>query len=327
MRLHLPSSCSAASLPDAKRVRIAREDDFSPREAVPRLLESSDLPASLLSIGPAGNNLDKLRQLLDNHGFRTAKISSPRQGISVYKDSFQQYEGNDEGKNFLIAMFGLHPDQVVMEKIYEKEVKKPYCLLLFCRRLREICHRAMKNPKLAKQVIDTERNCRSFETKTEETRQYLSSLEQVTAIIQLAVQVDSRLRPEQLQREYDCIDVWNSTLSNAFLQRFVQAHSCVIHSIQFKPSHLPIYERITVSLYDADTDHSKPFRFCFLPSLTVALTDGANVLTEQMITSFWAALLRQGYYATQQLQQDLEPQLRRYFLSGITKDPSLPLSL
>jgi hypothetical protein len=54
---------------------------------------------------------------------------------------------------------------------------------------------------------------------------------------------------------------------------------------------------------------------------------GTVILADQMVVSFWSALLRRGYFATEQIKRDLEPGLKNYFLSGLTKDPSLPLQL
>ena len=38
------------------------------------------LPAS----GPIGNNIDKMKELFDDHGFRTSLVTAPRKGLSIY---------------------------------------------------------------------------------------------------------------------------------------------------------------------------------------------------------------------------------------------------
>ena len=202
--------------------------------------------------------------------------------------------------------------------------------MLFCTRIRSVCEKATENQELADLLRETEQNCKNLADEKMAWRGKCFSekcLEAVSIIINLAVKVDPRLRKEQLQKEYQRIDVLNSTLSNAYVQKFVQAHSCTIQSMVFKHSPMPKYQRITISLYNPEIDVVKPAPFLFLPALEVLLTQGTAVLVEQMARIFWSTLLRRGYFATANLKEGLEPELKKYFLSGLTNDPSLPLLL
>ena len=105
-----------------------------------------------------GNDHNKLRQLLNDHGFRTSMVSSPRMAVSIYKDSCYCHcddNKNDEltttttttttnnlfreGKEILLIALGLHPYQETIELLYNSTttIKKKYCLRLFCQRLRD----------------------------------------------------------------------------------------------------------------------------------------------------------------------------------------------
>jgi hypothetical protein len=50
--------------------------------------------------------------------------------------------------------------------------------------------------------------------------------ERVAQIIQHAVNIDPRIRAEQLEHEYERITLRNSTLLNAHVQLFLQGHDC-----------------------------------------------------------------------------------------------------
>ena len=99
------------------------------------------LPAS----GPIGNNIDKMKELFDDHGFRTSLVTAPRKGLSIYLDSAgtstsnangAQEEQISPGKTFLSALLGLHPDQNEIEQWYSTTVREVYCLKLFCQHVR-----------------------------------------------------------------------------------------------------------------------------------------------------------------------------------------------
>lgn len=286
------------------------------------------LPASLTAT-KTKNDLEKVQALFDKHGFRTSVVMSPRPALSIYKDSCT-LSSPSEGKEFLLIMLGMHPNQEDMERWYTVSIKKVYCLALFCNLLRKLCPDAAKNVHVEAMLAETELLCRSMGEidNTEELNRVSASVsERVAALIQVVVGADSRIRAAQLQHEFDRITYRNSTMSNAAMQLFLAAHGCSIKDIYFKRSHLSKYERITVYLYDPDIDEFKPPPFTFLPSLHRILESGPEALVQDMVTSFWAHLLRHGYFATPSIRQALTPNLEKYFLSGIAQIPNIPLLL
>jgi hypothetical protein len=123
----------------------------------------------------------------------------------------------------------------------------------------------------------------------------------VARLTQLAVKAEPRNRIEQLEREYGRIRLVNSTLSNALLTLFTQAHDCQLKDIYLKRSHVF--------------------------SLQTAMDQGPHAIVQEMIKSFWSHLLRNGYFCTSAIKATLEQDLERFFLSGITKDVNIPLQL
>ena len=333
-------------LPEAKKAKI---DNSSHHLAFRKELvycqkllltshETPSIPPSLLEHGKVRNNLVKLKKLVDAHGFRTSMIASPRAAVSIYKDSFHLESANDDkyldGKVFLVTAFGLHPEQAQMEHYYATSIKQLYCLLLFCHRLRKACPSALKDETVSKLILENETLCHDLgrtvdDPKTLEQAHTLSLSvpKRVATLMNATFQAEPRNRVEQLQHEYDRITVWNSTLSNALISQFLQAHDCCIKDIYFKPSHLPKYERMTIYLYDSEIDHYKPPHFLFLPSIQTALEHGPEAIVQEMISSFWSHLLRHGYFATKAMKEVLNPNLQHFFLSGITHDVKIPLQL
>jgi hypothetical protein len=316
------------AIPSPKRVKLSKgvSECFL---ICQRLLldESKALPTSLLQ-PKTGNDIARLRRVFDEQGFRTSIVSSPRQALSVYKDSCT-IDDKQQGKDFLVLLVGLHPRQLTIERCYSV-IKDTYCLLLFCARL-QVCSKALESEALAKLVGDTESSCRavanmSYQTALDET-EHLSPTERSAHIMQLVVHADPGIRIEQLQHEYERILIRNSTLSNAFVQLFCNAHECCIKDVYFKQSHVAKYERLTFYLYDPEIDLLRPNCFMFLPSLTIALTGGAEPLAKEMIDSFWVHLLRQGYFATSAIKAKLTPNLEKFFQCGIAKDLTIPLQL
>jgi hypothetical protein len=321
-----------------KRVKLS--DGVSPATltACQKLLETTNdvpvplLPVTLVANGKTGNDVDKVRTIFDDHGFRTTIVISPRPALSVYKDSCL-LNGNDSdetiaGKEFLIILFGMHPEQSSMEKFYASSVKNAYCLLMFCGRLREACPEALTNQALEQSVAANEELCRSLASRPHEVAAVAAMVpERVAKMIQHAVQVDPRIRVEQLEHEYERIALRNSTLSNAHVQLFLEAHDCVVKDIFLKRSHVAKYERFSISLYDSELDLLKPPRFTFLPCLKMALTEGPEPIAAAMVDSFWSHLLRRGYFATKAIKSELTPDLEKYFLSGVLQDLTTPLQL
>mmetsp|Transcript_17032 Transcript_17032/g.25333 ORF Transcript_17032/g.25333 Transcript_17032/m.25333 type:complete len:80 (-) Transcript_17032:1741-1980(-) len=46
-----------------------------------------------------------------------------------------------------------------------------------------------------------------------------------------------------------------------------------------------------------------------------------------MMESFWGHMLRFGYYSSASIKAELSPTLEKFFLSGVSKDLSIPLQL
>jgi hypothetical protein len=304
-----------------------------------KLLETTNdapvplLPLTLVANGKTGNDLDKVRTIFDDHGFRTSIVVSPRSALSVYKDSCVLNGNNDlaetiSGKEFLILLLGMHLEQSSMEKFYASSVKNVYCLLMFCHCLREACPEALKNQALEQSVAANEELCRSLAGRPSEISGVAAMVpERVAQMIQHVVQIDPRIRVQQLEHEYERIALRNSTLSNAHVQLFLEAHECVVQNIFLKRSHAAKYERFSITLYDSELDLLKPPRFTFLPCLEMALTEGPEAIAAAMVDAFWSHLLRRGYFATKAIQSELTLDLEKYFLSGISQDLTTPLQL
>jgi hypothetical protein len=348
MALGLTTREEQSNQPCPKKARVEAKDETLPREFLycQKLLATSaekpvpTIPLTLTLGGKTRNDLTKVRKIMDAHGFRTSVIASPRAALSVYKDSCHLGDSIEEeilpGKTFLVTTFGLHPDQTEMERFYATSIKNVYCLLLFCKRLREACRGALQNERVAKLVEENEQLCRTLgsmsnkDPKALEQAHALSSLvpKRVAKLIQLTVQAEYRNRVEQLEHEYERIALWNSTLSNALVTLFLKEHDLCIKDIFFKrSSHQPQYERIAIYVYDPEIDHCKPPHFLFMPSVKTAMEEGPEIIVEKMMDSFWSHLLRHGYFATATMKKNLDADLERFFLSGIAKDLKIPLQL
>ena len=321
------------------------------------------LPAS----GPIGNSIDKMKELLDDHGFRTSLVTAPRKGLSIYLDSAgtstsnangAQEEQISPGKTYLSALLGLHPDQNEIEQWYSTTVREVYCLKLFCQHVRSALGGSSYKDKVDKLLVALEDSIRSAVTVadavsdedaadfvslgTDSPKAVASSLSATISNLQRLAssasktmlslipeisQAEHNLRPDQLQREYEDIRSHNSTYANALMQLFLGAHRCTIKEIQLRRSHLPKYERIVIFLYDPNTDETRPPKFTFLPSLSRIIDDGVEAVVYVMVSSFWNRLLRLGYFATSDLKKSISTELRQYFLMGLAKDTSLPFLL
>jgi hypothetical protein len=295
-----------------------------------------------------GQDPDKLRRLLDIHGLRTTKISSPREAVSIYKDSCRigHTDSDDDislrdGKEFLLVTFGIHPQQEDIEIFYERFTKNAYCVLLFCQKIRqEYCNLqklSSSNPpvenetttdanedvqRLFRQIEQTHHFAKEFKTNDGCGISSRFAKEQVETLIELAVNVNGRrcYRKEEWRKEYQRICISNSTVSNAYIFLLQSTHGMCIKDIYFKfnPQE-PKYERITIYLYDpAIDDGRRPDFFLFLPGLHTIITRGPHELVSEIINSFWTYVIRNGYFPTTKLQGVLESKLRCFFLSGIT---------
>lgn len=335
------SNMVPSDAPLAKKAKLesAKEKDatkappgFAACQALLQTTPATPTPTlpSTITTKRTKNNLDKVQALFDQHGFRTSVVMSPRPALSIYKDSCTLSSSSPEGKEFLLTMLGMHPDQDDMERWYAVSVKKVYCLARFCNLLRKLCPAAVEQPAVQSLLVENESLCRSLSAgsiTTEEVNRVSATVsERVAALIQSVLHADARIRAAQLEHEFERLTYRNSTMSNAAMQLFLTAHGCSIKDIYFKRSHLPKYERITVYLYDPDID-DKPPPFTFLPSLHQILEHGAEALVQDMITSFWGHLLRHGYFATPSIRKEFTPDLEKYFLSGIAHNPNIPLKL
>lgn len=290
-----------------------------------------------------GRNVDRLRVLLDKHGLRTTKISSPREAVSIYMDScriVQQGDNHDEacplkdGNEFLLVTLGLHTQQKDLESNYKECTKDVYCLLLFCKRLRDeydpdqndsaaTDNTVLRLLRKIEEIFQFVKESRSAHSKNNQFRSSKFVEEQVSSLIDIATNIQGkrRFRVEEWRREYQRIRVCNCTISNAFLFLLQSKHGMCIQDIFFKRNQdQPKYERITLYLFDPVIDVGMPGRpnsFLLLPGLHTILTQGPHDLVSAMINSFWSHVLRNGYHPTSRIQHLLEPQLRTFFLSGL----------
>lgn len=344
---------SSVALPSPKRPRsdssaASKNDVVPPALAFCQfLLQTSDdhqlpgLPSTLR--GPhVREDTEKLKRLFDSNGFRTSLVSSPREALSVYKDSAHLFSDSlfstTDGKTWLVTLLGMHPNQDELEHFFRSSVRDVLCLMVFCQRLRETCKRALEDSNVADLVAGCELQCRSLgrlkttEFTSSQILQHAQSLaasvpQLVANLIKRVVHAEPRNRVEQLKREFERIQVWNSTLSNALVSIFTREHQCCIKDMVFKQSHQPQYERITVFLHNHVHDYNKPPHFLFMPALSTILREGPHALGESMLQSFWLHLIRHGYFATQAMKDSLSSNLKAFFLSGITQGPNLPIHL
>jgi len=313
-----------------------------------------------------GRDLQRLRHLLETHGLRTTKIVSPREAISVYKDSCRMIAGegghNDasfrDGKEFLLVTFGIHPQQKRIEMKFEKYRKNAYSVLLLCKRIHEeYCNpQGLSSPKIlvdeetattttTTTTTETDKDVQRLLRQIKDTNQFLMDHEHcefplrlaeahVNSLIEIAVDIrgQNRYRKEDWRKEYQRICVSNSTASNACIYLLQYAHGICIKDVYFKFNRQESkYERITIYLYDPSIDDGRrPDFFLFLPSLHTILTRGPKELVSDMINSFWTCVIQNGYYPTTKLKDVLEPKLSCFFLSGLTttsRNSNLPVPL
>ncbi len=388
--LHGQSSDKMQQKRDQTCSSNANEEDLSPEPKKARLLEgntSSSSPCGVVPNGPEernsftrwliddcnedvtskiptslgggndkstkkkiGQNLDQLRRLLDGHGLRTTKISSPREAVSIYIESCQMgttdTDDDDsvrDGKEFLLITFGLHPQQERIANEYERFTKNSYCLLLFCQKLRREywdTHRGSSSTavdaeddlkRLLSQIDATLALTKDFRQKKDMPSRVVE--EQINKLIELATNVKEKrsYRQEEWRKEFHRICVSNSTISNAYIFLLQSSHDMCIKDIFLKfNKHQPKYDRITIYLYDPAIDYGRrPDFFLILPGLRTVITRGHEQLVKEMIESFWTFVIRKGYFATAKLQGVLESTLSSFFMAGITSgdDSNLPLPL
>lgn len=314
--------------------------------------ESSPSSSSSARRQRIGNSLERMKSFFDDRGFRTAIVQSPRKALSIYKDSCvlpqlpEEHADNhpltDDNetntKRTLLAMLGTHPQQDCLEKLYHESIQQAYCLWLYCRRIREACRMALtRSTDLSSLLQSTEQECFAVgcggntgdaTADREEARRLSSHVgERVMRLIRAILRVDARIRPEQLQHEYERILWRNSTYANALFQRWLNDNDTGVKEIYFKHSHVSKYQRFTIYIYDSELDPCQPPPFVWMPCLPLAIQKGTEAVVQAMTRAFWSHLLQRGYFASRRVQKDVSPQLEKYFLLGISKDTTCPLLL
>ena len=165
--------------------------------------EMSDSPATLFGGGGGGGggsgdngrgefkvrqDHDKLQRLLFSHGFRTTKMLSPHQAVSIYKDSCQtmndindnneQYDAKiREGREFLLVCFGFHHKQEEIEKDYRLFVRDAYCIILFCQKMHQVFNfKSSKKNDTSDDSVD--KDLKGLLNKIEQTCQLMKKIQQ-----------------------------------------------------------------------------------------------------------------------------------------------------
>jgi len=187
----------------------------------------------------------------------------------------------------------------------------------------------------------------------------------LSRLVSKLTDIDHTLRTDQLLHEYNRISYENCTLANACLQRWLlllnandidnnakqkKQSRYELDEVYYKPSpmgrYFPKHERITMYMKDLDAVEPKEGKFIFLPSLTQILTlrSAAAAATtvannnnkhpldsviNDMISTTWENLFRNGYYVDTERKEYLGPLLHKFYLSGLLdgKDGNMPILL
>ena len=329
-----------------RTIMSARPDDArQAKKAKPADLEwtcrtwlaEDELPMSLQSKLPAdlhsqqAMTQEQLKHLFDQHGLRTSVVRSPREALSIYKESFGSAEnllGGDAGGSYLVLMLSSHSLQESLEQTYRSTWKGFYCLKCFCDKISKANptpeERTEVERSLGRLLVETRDLCIAAITGTSKEKIEQTTITQrFSAICEAAIETNSHWRFDQLQHEYDRIEALNASLGNALLQKFIVHRKLTIKDVYFKRSHLPQYERLSIYLYDSRIDEIKPPPIALLPC--PQWHSGAAPMAAKMVESFWKQLLRRGYYASKLLREDIAPNLEKYFLSGLSDNPNTPL--
>ena len=399
------SPSSTTTIPHSLLYETSTTDDGSSRQQQQQSQSQSPPPRRRrISLK---NNVHTLRKIFDVHGFRTSIISSPRIGLSIYKDSFVTTTPTppptttttttsdvvnilDDGRVYLITMFGLHEQQLQLEHVYKTQIKDIYCLWLFCQRIMEVMmiislptqlptppplstattttsttanndHHNNHYNQLGSFINSLQTQCYDILIRNSTNGEFIMMMDNdssfdipklsisnvskyVTELIDMVYQqhqshkknqqhIQHSIRKEQLQREYDRIQIHNSTLSNALLTKFISAHNndLIIKDVYFKhchnsnnPNQNKQYERITIYLYDPTIDQysAKPtssVQFIFMPCIHKLMNYGIQYIVENYILkTFYQQLLHiGGYYISKEMKVKLHQPLLQFFTSGI----------
>jgi hypothetical protein len=310
----------------------------------------SDLPSSLST---QCGDISTFRELWTSHGFRTSMVTSPQQAVSIFLDSCKQTEHNDkdEGRNYLLSCIGMHPKQTYLEDVYVN-IKDAYCLTLFLGRMRAVREQDMDKSCIRGILVPWEEELKvvleglkASEVHMSKCKSLADSTFQVLSqLVSKLTEVDHSLRSDQLLREYNRIKYENCTLANACLQRWLYCDGSSsepkfqldqVH-FQFSPPscYIPSRERITIRMKDENTETSH-VKLIFMPALSKVLNredtsrhpfDG---VVDNMITTTWEDLLRNGYYMDQNRKAELSDQLKLFYMSGLLggRESNMPILL
>ncbi|KAG7370929.1 hypothetical protein IV203_019499 [Nitzschia inconspicua] len=319
-------------------------DECSFRYIQHRLFSSTDqnsiiIPSSLVTVPPIGNNVDLLQDILQNHGFRTSKVSTPRPAVSVYTDrnnksTILRAPNADDARRFLLIALGLDPYQSDLEVTYERSFRERWCILQLCEKLRRTYFSVQDRTEdendrilLEEELHRVNESCRRNITETPQVTV-------TTTLIKLATSVKNRRglfhRAEEWERDYQRIQAMNSTLANVYLTLLQDRHQIKIHDMLFKPGEAK-FERITIILDDSENQSRKP-PFTLLPCASHFMTMGVTGVASIMVDSFFDRLLRLGYYAPSIIKEVIGEQLLFYFAHGLVSGNQVgsktsPLSL
>jgi hypothetical protein len=282
-------------------------------------------------------SLHETKHLFDHHGFRSNLVTSPRPALSIYVDSCnvdhsEEFECSfmfSNGRAFLLAMLGMHPEQEELEHAFKTYIQPMYIFKVFLLSLRRA------SPTALKDIMKGDEVDKIFEDYTlgvQELTNYnpckVDFTTEAATMISYFCKVDTRFRVDQLQNEYRRVKQSNSTFSNALLQLFLDFHENVIQDILYQSSPgSPAYERITIFLHDPLESSQRPQSFIFLPALHTVLTKGLDALVEDAVQCFWHHVMKLGYVCMPPIKLKMSHHLRTYFMTGLVPSPYAPLSL
>ncbi|KAI2512456.1 hypothetical protein MHU86_1909 [Fragilaria crotonensis] len=286
----------------AKRPRISTDVDTiaPPTHASPckwldqlKLLLPIETPTRLLLPKSLTNakiklSLHETKRLFDDHGFRSSLVTSPRPALSIYLESCKVDHNKDfesslllsNGRTFLLAMLGMHPEQMELEHAFKTYIHSMYIFRMFVLSLRRTCPTALEGVNEGDSINKIfEDYSQGIQGLTNNNPGSVDFTTEASTLISNICQVDTRFRIDQRQNEYRRVQLLNSTFSNALLQLFLDFHESCIQDILYQPSPTsPAYERITIFLHDPEESTQRPPSFIFLPSLNTILTKALTLL-------------------------------------------------
>lgn len=300
------------------------------------------LPNSLVT-AKTKLSLDAIKRLFEDHGFRAKLVTSPRAAVSIYMDSCKlpvdlNHSGEfhrsslyekENGKAFILAMLGVHPQQKDLEHVYKTCIQSMYVFKLFLFSLRRASPKALKDIHKIDEVNKLiEAYSQRLQGLTKNNPQAVDFTAEATTLISVVCKVDTRFRIDQLRSEYRRLEVLNSTFSNALLQPFLEFHECHIRDVVYQSSPgSQAFDRITIFFHDSLESTQRPSTFIFLPALNELLTEGLDSVVESAMQSFWHYVRKFGYICMPAIQEKMSPHLRAYFKTGLAPNPYAPLSV